>query len=76
MVFVTTGLGGGTGTGAGFALSACASVLATMNSTPEMPAWTMRDTALLPPPPTPTTLIRAPMRASSSSVSRSDSKPS
>ena len=30
-------------TGAGFALSACASVLATMNSTPEMPACTIRD---------------------------------
>ena len=63
-------------TGAGFAFSACASVLATMNSTPEMPACTIRDTALLPPPPTPTTLIRAPMRASSSSVSRIASKPS
>ena len=63
-------------TGAGLVLSAWASVLATMNSTPEMPACTMRDTALLPPPPTPTTLIRAPMRASSSSVSRSASKPS
>jgi hypothetical protein len=47
-----------------------------MNSTPEIPACTIRDTALLPPPPTPTTLILAPIRASSSSVSRSDSKPS
>ena len=40
--------------------SACRSVLATMNSTPSSPAATMRLTALLPPPPTPTTLMRAP----------------
>jgi hypothetical protein len=56
--------------GAGLARSACASVLTTMNSTPVMPAFTIRVTALLPPPPTPTTLIRAPSRASSSRVMR------
>ena len=59
--------------GAGLARSACASVLATMNSTPDSPAWTIRVTALLPPPPTPTTLIRAPARVASSSVNRSAS---
>ncbi len=63
-------------TGAGFARSACASVFATMNSTPERPACTMRDTALPPPPPTPTTLMRAPLRSSSSSVRRSASRTS
>src|SRR5688572_23685554 len=47
------------------------SVLATLNSTPSRPALAMRLTALLPPPPTPTTLIRAPVRPSSSSLSRS-----
>src|SRR5918994_224110 len=57
-------------TGAGFACSACRSVLATMNSTPSKPAWTMRLTALPPPPPTPITLMRAPARRSSSSISR------
>ena len=40
--------------------SACASVLATMNSTSPKPAWTMRFTAFPPPPPTPITLILAP----------------
>src|SRR5207249_4426715 len=39
--------------------SACASVLIAMNSTPLSPASTMRLTAFDPPPPTPTTLIRA-----------------
>src|SRR5688572_23550090 len=42
-----------------------------MNSTPSSPAATIRWTALLPPPPTPTTLILAPSRDSGSSVSRS-----
>src|SRR5688572_6821290 len=42
-----------------------------MNSTPARPTSTMRLTALLPPPPTPTTLILAPRLASGSSVSRS-----
>ena len=39
--------------------SACASVLTAMNSTPVRPASTMRLTAFVPPPPTPTTLITA-----------------
>ena len=39
--------------------SACASVLAEMNSTPRSPASTMRLTAFVPPPPTPTTLMTA-----------------
>ncbi len=39
--------------------SAWRSVLTAMNSTPLMPASTMRFTALVPPPPTPTTLITA-----------------
>ena len=39
--------------------SACASVLAAMNSTPESPASIIRFTALVPPPPTPTTLMTA-----------------
>ncbi len=42
-----------------FARKACASVLATMNSTPSIPAAIIVLTALLPPPPTPTTLIFA-----------------
>src|SRR5258705_13511887 len=42
-----------------------------MNSTPVRPTSTMRLTALLPPPPTPITLIFAPRRAAGSSVSRS-----
>src|SRR5687767_7588321 len=41
-----------------------------MNSTPSSPTCTMRLTALLPPPPTPTTLMRAPVRCSSASFSR------
>ena len=49
--------------GAALSFNACRSVLATMNSTPSRPAVTMRLTALLPPPPTPTTLMRAPVRA-------------
>jgi hypothetical protein len=40
--------------------SACASVLATMNSTPSMLAASMCSMALPPPPPTPITLITAP----------------
>ena len=39
--------------------SACASVLHAMNSTPLSPASIMRFTALVPPPPTPTTLMTA-----------------
>ena len=39
--------------------SAWASVLTAMNSTPLTPASTMRLTALVPPPPTPTTLMTA-----------------
>src|SRR3954447_26229433 len=41
-----------------------------MNSTPPSPTSTMRLTALLPPPPTPITLIFAPRRASGASVMR------
>ena len=40
-------------------LSACASVLMHMNSTPSMPLRTMCDTALPPPPPMPSTLMTA-----------------
>jgi len=40
-------------------IRACASVLMAMNSTPWMPSSIIRLTALQPPPPTPTTLIRA-----------------
>src|SRR5688500_15310640 len=47
------------------------SVLATMNSTPLRPTSTIRLTALLPPPPTPITLILAPRLVSGSSVSLS-----
>src|SRR5262245_6304753 len=57
--------------GAGLLRSACASVLATMNSTPLRPTCTMRATALPPPPPTPITLMRAPARTASSIVIRS-----
>jgi hypothetical protein len=39
--------------------SACASVLQATNSTPRSPASTIRLTALVPPPPTPTTLMTA-----------------
>ena len=45
--------------GVAVASSACASVLTATNSTPLSPASTMRLTALVPPPPTPTTLITA-----------------
>jgi hypothetical protein len=38
---------------------ACASVLMQMNSTPSRPALTMCETALPPPPPTPSTLMTA-----------------
>ena len=41
------------------ACSACASVLTATNSTPRMPASIMRLTALVPPPPAPTTLMTA-----------------
>src|SRR5689334_22647877 len=40
-------------------MSACASVLTVMNSTPCTPSATMRSTAFEPPPPAPTTLISA-----------------
>ncbi len=50
---------------------ACRSVLATMNSMCSMPASIMRLTALLPPPPTPITLMRASLRASSLKLMRS-----
>ncbi len=49
---------------------ACRSVLAAMNSIPSTRAWIIRLTALQPPPPTPTTLILAPTRPSSSNVNR------
>ena len=39
--------------------SACASVLTATNSTPRIPSSIMRFTALVPPPPTPTTLMTA-----------------
>ena len=39
-------------------VSACASVLATTNSTPRSPAVIMLLTALPPPPPTPNTVMR------------------
>ncbi len=45
--------------GAALALSACASVLTTMNSTPSRPKLIIVLTALPPEPPTPMTLIRA-----------------
>src|SRR5580704_2587508 len=50
---------------------ACKSVLATMNSMCSIPESIMRLTALLPPPPTPMTLIRASLRASSLKQMRS-----
>ena len=46
-------------TSASHIASAWASVLAAMNSTPRRPASTMRLTALVPPPPMPTTLMTA-----------------
>ena len=46
-------------TSASQTISAWASVLTAMNSTPERPASTIRLTAFVPPPPTPTTLITA-----------------
>ena len=51
MVFVTCGMGGGTGS------NACLSVLIAINSTPAICSSIIRFTALLPPPPTPTTII-------------------
>src|SRR5712692_2011846 len=51
--------------GAAESSSACRSVLAAMNSTPSTLARIMRLTALVPPPPTPITLIRAPCSRSS-----------
>src|ERR1700756_4423075 len=50
--------------------SAWRSVLATTNSMPSMPASIIRFTALLPPPPTPITLILASLRASSLKLMR------
>ena len=55
--------------------SACSSVLAAMNSTPARPTSTIRFTAFPPPPPTPTTLIRAPRRVCGASVIRSGAAP-
>ena len=55
-------------TDAAFMRSAWTSVLATMNCTPSKPSRTMRFTALLPPPPTPITLIRAPACDASSII--------
>ncbi len=46
-------------TSASHIISACASVFTAMNSTPVRPASTIRLTAFVPPPPTPTTLITA-----------------
>ena len=46
-------------TSASHIMSACASVLTAMNSTPVNPASTIRLTAFVPPPPTPTTLMTA-----------------
>ncbi len=45
--------------GAALELSACASVLTTMNSTPSRPKLIIVLTALPPEPPTPMTLMRA-----------------
>src|SRR5712691_1456379 len=49
---------------------ACRSVFATTNSMPSIPASIMRFTALLPPPPTPMTLILASLRVSSLKLMR------
>src|SRR5215472_17728335 len=57
-------------TGACESLSACASVLAAMNSTPSTLARIMRLTALHPPPPTPITFILAPSCGSSLNETR------
>ena len=46
-------------TSASVSRSACASVFTAMNSTPVSPDSTMRLTAFVPPPPTPTTLMTA-----------------
>src|SRR5262245_16209835 len=54
-------------TGERLVRSACASVLAARKSTPGSPAAIMVLTALLPPPPTPITLIRAPSMTSTCS---------
>ena len=48
--------------------NACRSVLATTNSIPSMPASIILLTALLPPPPTPITFMRAPVMGGSSSM--------
>src|SRR5262249_50092517 len=56
-------------TGALALLSAWQSVLATMKSTPVILDMIIRLTALLPPPPTPMTLMRAPCTGSSSKLS-------
>ncbi len=55
-------------TGARHLCSACRSVLAAMNSTPRSWASIMRFTALPPPPPTPSTLMRAPITSGSAAV--------
>ena len=47
---------------------ACRSVFATTNSMPSIPASIIRLTALLPPPPTPMTFMRAPVMGGSSSI--------
>ncbi len=57
------------------ALSACESVLTQMKSTPSMPAATMCETALPPPPPTPITLITALWLYASMSSNMSVSSP-
>src|SRR5215472_10316431 len=54
--------------GTSHAFSAWMSVFMAQNSTPSRPSATMRATALQPPPPTPITLMRVPVRASSSRV--------
>src|SRR6185312_12752727 len=50
-------------------LSACASVLAQMKSTPDKPRAIMCSTALPPQPPTPMTLMTAPSSGASSMIS-------
>src|SRR5438445_7915306 len=56
--------------GASLCRSACASVFTAMNSTPIISARIIRFTALLPPPPTPMTLISAKCSASDRSGMR------
>ena len=59
-------------TGALDCFKACISVFATRNSTPSSPAEIMRLIAFEPPPPTPTTLMQAPIRTPSSNRNRMD----